>query len=522
MAHVGALPWLAESADLDLYRHNAFRVSGLPVTATPRAVRRRGSELRAAEALGAEAPPGVGWLALAPPPDHAAVREALRRLDDPLRRVADELFWLWPLPETDGLDLGRATALWESAADPAPGGPAPPGAERRGISLHNLAVLHHASVLESTTGGPDAWRRAYRYWRLALDDESCWRWFGARIEALDDPRLRGVTGDDVRDALPAVLLTIHARLAIDAARPRGGDAAARGHVRIMGEFAPDGTARAVLTEATATIASALRLLIDNAATPADDHETLAASAAALVAGAEDDLRVLRVVLGPAHPVVEGTADAVASGAHKRVVASVNKGRHATAHGGDPDLVRATDTLRRAHAIAATAHVRVPIERDIAVLLADAVVLHCNALVSVDRRAAGSGVEMAERLITASEPRLAELRRYRADPDDPQYDRASDALAAAVCQLVTLYFNATANAWAALPLYERARQFARSHEVRRIIQQNIDVVGSLTGRTRPPRAVPTGGERVRGALGCLVALLLVLLPIAAFIYGLTQG
>ncbi|WP_183091530.1 hypothetical protein [Streptomyces radicis] len=522
MAHVGALPWLAESADRDLYRHNAFRVSGLPVTATPRAVRRRGAELRAAEALGAAASPGVGWLALDPRPDHAAVREALRRLDDPLRRVADELFWLWPLPETDGLDLGAAAAVWESAAAPARGGRGRPGDELRGISLHNLAVLHHASVLESTTGGPDDWRRAYRYWRLALDDESCWRWLDTRIAALADPRLRGVTGDVVRDALPAVLLTIHAGPAVDAARARGGDATARRHVQIMGEFAPDGTATAVLAEATATIASAVRLLIDHAATPTDDHATLAASAAELVAGAEDDLRVLRVVLGPTHPVVEGAADAVASGAHQRVVASVNKGRHGTADGGAPDLARATDTLRRAHDIAATAHVRAPIERDIAVLLADAVILHCNALVGADRRAARSGIEMAEQLLTASEPRLAELRRYRPDPDDPQYDRASDALAAAVCQLVTLYFNATANARAALPLYERARRFARSHEVRRIIQQNIDVVGSLSGRAGPPRAVLTGGERVKVALGCLGALLLVLGPIAAFIYSLTQG
>ncbi|MEQ4725421.1 hypothetical protein [Nonomuraea sp. B19D2] len=51
MARVEVPAWLEEVADRDLYRRNAFRISGLAVTATLRAVRRRVSEVRAAETL---------------------------------------------------------------------------------------------------------------------------------------------------------------------------------------------------------------------------------------------------------------------------------------------------------------------------------------------------------------------------------------------------------------------------------------------------------------------------------------
>ncbi|MGW6910145.1 hypothetical protein [Streptomyces sp. NPDC054940] len=237
--------WLQGAMDREPYRHNAFRISGLAVTATPRAVRRRVSEARAAEALGAERTgrPAAGesrWLPPDSMPDHNAVREALRRLEDPVRRVVDEFFWFWPLPESDGTELAQAREAWERLAGSRAEDTGDPGA--RSIAVHNLAVLHHAEALEAkefygARGLRTLWERAYRYWRQVLDDDGCWRRLDERIRVLDDPRLRVVDDTALREALPTVLLDLHARLAVDAARRKGGEDAALRHVSLMRGFA---------------------------------------------------------------------------------------------------------------------------------------------------------------------------------------------------------------------------------------------------------------------------------------------
>ncbi|MEV4477224.1 hypothetical protein [Nonomuraea sp. NPDC049504] len=478
--------WLQVATDKDLYRHNAFRISGLAVTATPREVRRRVSEARAAEALGAEhtagvTAPGSRWLPLKPPADHAAVREALRRLEDPVRRVVDEFFWFWPLEESDGAGLMKARQAWEGLAKQRTraGAERSPDDDARSIAVHNLAVVYHADAVEAkgsigASGRRMLWQRAYRHWRMVLDDAGCWRWLDERIRALGDPRLRTVSGDAFRDALPTVLLELHAGITVDAARRQGGEKAARGHVSLMREFmADEGVLDAVLRRATAPTVAAIRHRNEAAAGPDDEPAALERSAASLLAETKPDLQVLRAVLGAEHPVVSGAADAVASAVNGCAVACANSLARNGSATRDPSVIRATAHLRTARWLAGSTHVRTMVEENLVVLLSNDVLLACAEAARRTEPSPWQGDEEAFRLLVGTEAGLRELRELR--PDDPETDRIHDGVAMTACRLLTRYFNDTQDIEGALDGYRRALPVAVSGESRAAIQKNIDTL-----------------------------------------------
>ncbi|WP_328439843.1 hypothetical protein OHA71_26990 [Streptomyces sp. NBC_00444] len=484
MARVEVPTWLGDAMDRELYRRNAFRVSGLAVTATPRAVRRRVSEARAAEALGAERTggPAAGearWLAPDPVPDHIAVREALRRLEDPVRRVVDEFFWFWPLAKTDGTELARARKVWTRLAGPADASADPSAPSPRSIAVHNLAVLHHAEALEAKAflgAGTlrTLWERAYLYWRLVLADDGCWRWLDERIRVLDDPRLRTVDGTAFREALPAVLFDLHAQVAVDAARQRGGEDAARQHVTLMRSLkAHDDAVDAALRRVTAPLAVAIRDRTEALPGPGADPAALERAADSLLAETKTDVQVLRAVLGKKHAVVADVADEVAGAVNACAVACANSlsADVSTAH--DPLLNRAAAHLRSARGLAASGDVRTLVEKNLAVLLSNDILLECKETVERGERSPGRAAERASGLLDTVEPRLRELRELR--PHAPETDQVRDAVAAAACKLFTEYVNATHDRVTALVGYRRVLPLAVSEEGRSVIRRNIDTL-----------------------------------------------
>ena len=201
----GSTQVMFDMVDPSIYRRSAFRLTGLPVDASPRDIRRRSEELTAVSRLGATLPARRGaLLPLAEPPDADAVQEAIEELRQPDRRLIRELFWFWPAEGDDrGLDLlaqgdphGAAEA-WEALAD-----------NESGAAVHNLAVLCHLLALDAEAGDPvegdldELWGAALRYWQEVVDNDICWHRLGARVRQLADPRLTLRTVDDIRDALP--------------------------------------------------------------------------------------------------------------------------------------------------------------------------------------------------------------------------------------------------------------------------------------------------------------------------------
>ncbi|MEY4489479.1 MAG: hypothetical protein RIQ79_1987 [Verrucomicrobiota bacterium] len=210
---------LSACAHPDLYRRNGFRTLGLAVPAEPRGIARRfdalGIELELASA-------SEMWaFAPQPAPDRESLRAAARALQEPMRRLLDELFWFWPLsypvagPDVALSHLARgdtaaATLEWSEAAG-------------RGVTAawHNLAVYQHLLALEwELAAGHDSttlnqlWREAADYWQKVQADDRFWQILRERIKALDDAQLPASAVDHLKQRLPEILARIQTENAV--------------------------------------------------------------------------------------------------------------------------------------------------------------------------------------------------------------------------------------------------------------------------------------------------------------------
>lgn len=242
-ANEQGLALLRESATPDLYHRNGFRVLELPVDATSKDVSRRKRMVEMAAGNGVPIPPGpCRCFPLDPAPDEFAVRDAMQRLGDPERRLVDEFFWFWPHEQGQSKsDLGlqhlaqgnheRASEIWSQQEA---------NQSVSHVSTHNLAVLHHLLALrweahvcsndvnsEEQKNIEELWSRAFRRWQKLLDEEGFWSRLTARVREFEDPRLTAGTVRRLRAALPAALLSINARLALQAVEQGKSDSAAR-------------------------------------------------------------------------------------------------------------------------------------------------------------------------------------------------------------------------------------------------------------------------------------------------------
>jgi hypothetical protein len=345
----------------ELYRENPFRVAGLPIDAGARDIRRRSEELQIKAKIGAGPGSGSALLPLDPPPDLETAQEAIQRLRDPLRRLEDELFWFWPshnaaskgvrdeaLEALRAGDTDRAEELWTS---PGPG-------RATAVAAHNLAVLAHARALDAGVrglgpAGEALWEKALRNWRAVLDNDAFWDLVAARVREADDPRLGPGSADELRERLPAALLSISARLAVEVARDADHEAA-EDHVDLLREAGFAGPAvDAALRDASAADTARLRSMGQSAAERvAADPTRGVQEAGRLLDQAEPVLAALEAVLPSDDSLLLGVRDEIAAHAMRCVVMYVNK----TDGWGDASV-----PLERALAISATeanrAHVR---------------------------------------------------------------------------------------------------------------------------------------------------------------------
>jgi CheY-like chemotaxis protein len=150
---------LLDTATKDLFRNNAFRITGLSVEATRREEAKHADELKLREELGQSATTHAGAVALNPPPTLDQIREATGRLKDPEKRLIDEFFWFWPCepgsttpdPALEALASGNADAalkIW-TANEPNPNSGV--------VATHNIALFWQlrALDLETDNAGPE-------------------------------------------------------------------------------------------------------------------------------------------------------------------------------------------------------------------------------------------------------------------------------------------------------------------------------------------------------------------------------
>ncbi|WP_242904402.1 hypothetical protein [Actinomadura terrae] len=324
----------------DLYRRNAFRVTGLGILASPREIRRHAEKMRVANRFGSDSTSES--VLFGPDPDATEIQEAAQRLRDPARRLLDELFWFWPVqPGRPDLaltalrrgDLDEAERLWTESAS--------------SVGRHNLAVLAHARALDAS--GTASWPEVFMAWVKVVHDRNFWTLLESRARDFDDPRLGPATAARIRADLPEALLGINARLAVTALRD-GRRPEAEAHIVHMERsgFARLDVAEA-LRRAVEPDASRLRTLGEHAENTADaDPARGAESAERLLDQAGPLLDVLAIALPDDSPVLRGARDDVANRALGCVIPYANK---------TDDWPPAVRVLERALAVAATNAVR---------------------------------------------------------------------------------------------------------------------------------------------------------------------
>jgi hypothetical protein len=189
-----------ELAGTQLYRRNVFAVTGLPTHAGGPAVRRHRQKLEARLAV-EDSWPGAPDLAPAGGYGKDEVRAAFEGLQDPRRRMVDELLWMWGAQDSG---CGCGPDVHE---------------------LHDAAVLLHARVLEAETGRSrlpveqraSLWDNAVSSWGHLLADGALRQHVRHRIRALGDPRLDEDAADDLLARLPRLLVSPFPQLFADQA-----------------------------------------------------------------------------------------------------------------------------------------------------------------------------------------------------------------------------------------------------------------------------------------------------------------
>ncbi|MDR3082899.1 MAG: hypothetical protein LBV60_18580 [Streptomyces sp.] len=179
-----------DAVGTELYRRNAFAVTGLTTYASRRDVRRQRLRLDARlnvadDWSGATDSPVAGGYS------GAEARQAFEHLTDPVRRLLDEALWWWDVPEAE---CGCPVLLHQE---------------------HDAAVRAHATVLEVESGWQvvgdverlKLWDEAGRKWRTVLADPAFAAHLKHRIGRIDDPRLRPEKLDELIGAARQLLVS---------------------------------------------------------------------------------------------------------------------------------------------------------------------------------------------------------------------------------------------------------------------------------------------------------------------------
>jgi hypothetical protein len=319
---------LLGQAGLDLYRENAFRVTGLAVDASTKEIARHADKLKIMEELGQRdaAPPSA--FPLNPPSSVDQIRDAIRRLRDPEKRLINEFFWFWPLTVANSVsdpgiqaltrgDPAKAFAIWKEGE----GSP-----ETGFIATHNIAVMCHLMAVEWTlyqaAGTVDSaqgneiltyWSEALTRWRKIARSDQFWDAVRARIRSIDDFRLTTGFEREIRESLLDVLSTINAEAALEFAEQQRLDLASS-HLRLARETQqdPDKFARI----AQQVLASALTLLkqqIESARQRTRTHASEALIAShELLKQAHHTLSLVTLFFGEASEVHHELSDEIAN------------------------------------------------------------------------------------------------------------------------------------------------------------------------------------------------------------------
>ncbi len=316
---------LLKAATPDIYRKNAFRISGLPVSAGTKEITSQIRKIQMLEKYGNKSIKRESPFILEPPPDDDLIRQALHRLRDPETRLIDEFFWFWPHDIDPGKkdnaldalakgDIKSAESIWiNDEVFPTVSN----------VSRHNLAVLSHLQALDLELKGngideceiskrDEFWEDTFKRWKVLLCHEGFWSLLEARVKQIDDPMMTITLVSELRESLPPALLMVNAMLALQAVERKDTETARRHLLLIHNSGFGREVAEAAIKEILKPVRNRIKILTKSFAEKTySDHEDELKDSRKLIDQAKDLLRILDIMLPATDSLREVAHDEVA-------------------------------------------------------------------------------------------------------------------------------------------------------------------------------------------------------------------
>lgn len=466
---------LIEVAGRELFHDNAFRVTGLPASASGREVTKHGDRLKLQEELGNDEPPVTGAFVREPPPSLDEIRTALQRLKSPERRIVDEFFWFWPMPTSNGAGDAALDAVQQGQADKAISiwRGLETDDQNAVVALHNLAVAYHIAALdrENSTVGHGCteerrakiarfWQSAIKRWLKIADDDRLWDLVAERIRQLNEPNLPTGFSRQIRQNLRVALCKIHAELGLaylESAQAGYAQSQFALFKQLAQETGADGIAAEIVLR---PITTRLRQQLDLALQKASANASGGAEAARELLGLARRMSSnFELLLAPDHPARADLYDDIADAINRIQI---------TYHKKTEDDPTCLEILQQALPYATTLEIKDRIEGNIRTLKSNisyTKLAPAYALLKTIREGKDSPFERLELFRRKASPLLTFVTSELAAAD-PARDQLWDAAAAALRELSVEFWNASqdiANAEAAIGM---AMQFVRTTETRK--------------------------------------------------------
>lgn len=212
---------IEDTVDVNIYRHNGFRLLDLPITASGKKVKKSFRKIEAKYKMSDTEDITLKdvLMPIVPSPKFNNYQKANSRLNDAKVRFIDEIFWFWPsnlikYEDAVAWDYLRNKKYddfiryWENKRD-------------NNVSYHNLAIFYQARSLdfyasnENTNKIVDYSKKALNYWKKTFT--SGFEDFARdRVKKLNNPLLKESFVNEVFSQLQKAILSIYLDMAQNA------------------------------------------------------------------------------------------------------------------------------------------------------------------------------------------------------------------------------------------------------------------------------------------------------------------
>ena len=213
---------IEDTVDVNIYRHNGFRLLDLPITASGKKVKKSFRKIEAKYKMSDTDDIDLKkdmLMPIVPAPKFNNYQKANSRLNDAKVRFIDEIFWFWPsnlIKDDDAVawdylrnkQYDDFIGYWENKKD-------------NNVSYHNLAIFYQAMSLdfyasnEDTNKIIDYSKKALNYWKKTF--ASGFEDFAKdRVRKLNNPLLKESFVNEVFSELPKAILSIYLDMAQNA------------------------------------------------------------------------------------------------------------------------------------------------------------------------------------------------------------------------------------------------------------------------------------------------------------------